>query len=87
MPSNYTMMYDVHTREKQTVILQEAENEIDKIAKLLEAGEKCNFAFNGYLFLLAPIIYPIYGIYRKTRKFYATEDCKSCGSCEKTCNK
>lgn len=69
MPSNYTMMYDVPTKEKQTLVLQEAEKKIEKIVKLLEANKKGNFAFHGYLFPLAPILYPIYGIYQKQVNF------------------
>jgi len=85
MPSNYTIMYDVPTKEDQKLVLQDAENEIEKISQLLNDGEKGNFAFHGYLFLFTPILYPIYGIYRKTKKFYVTEDCNSCGSCTEMC--
>lgn len=85
MPSNYTIMYDVPTTEEQKLVLQDAEKEIEKISKRLDAGEKGNFAFHGYLFLFTPILYPIYGIYRKTKKFNATEDCNNCGLCEEMC--
>lgn len=85
MPSNYTMMYDVPDKEKQNIVLQNAEKEIEKIAKLLETNTKGDFAFHGYFSIFKPIVYPIYGIYRKTNKFYATEDCNNCGSCEEMC--
>lgn len=85
MPNNYTIMYDVPTKEDQKLVLQDAENEIEKIVELVELGEEGNFAFHGYLFLFTPILYPIYGIYRKTKKFYATEDCDNCGSCAEMC--
>lgn len=85
MPSNYTMMYDVPTTEEQNLILQDAEKEIEKIAKLIETDKKGNFAFHGYFSIFTPIVYPIYGIYRKTKNFYATEDCNNCGLCEEMC--
>lgn len=85
MPSNYTMMYDVPTKEEQNLVLQNAEKEIKKIIETLKTGKKGNFAFHGYLSLFTPILYPIYGIYRKTKKFYATEDCNNCGSCAEMC--
>lgn len=85
MPNNYTIMYDVPTKEEQNLVLQDAENEIENVAKLVDTKEKGNFAFHGYLFPFTPILYPIYGIYRKTKKFYATEDCNNCGSCAEMC--
>jgi ferredoxin len=85
MPNNYTIMYDVPTKEEQNLVLQDAENEIENVAKFVDTKEKGNFAFHGYLFPFTPILYPIYGIYRKTKKFYATEDCNNCGSCAEMC--
>lgn len=85
MPSNYTIMYDVPTKEDQKLVLQEAEKEIEEIKNHLELGEKGNFAFHGYLFPFTSILYPIYGIYRKTKKFHATEDCNNCGLCSEMC--
>lgn len=85
MPSNYTMMYNVPTKEKQNLVLLDAEKEIKKIIETLKTNKKGNFAFHGYLFLFTPIFYPIYGLYRKTKKFYATGDCDNCGSCAEMC--
>ncbi|MDO8869377.1 MAG: hypothetical protein Q7V10_01360 [Methanobacteriaceae archaeon] len=38
MPSNYTIMYDVPTKEEQKLVLQDAEKEIEMISKRLDAG-------------------------------------------------
>lgn len=85
MPNNYNIMSDLPGKEKQNLVLQNAEKEIDKITELLKAGKEGNFAKHGYIFMFTPIVYPLYGIYRKTKKFYATDACNSCGSCAEMC--
>lgn len=86
MPSNYVIMYDVPDKEKQNLTLQDAEKQIEKIAEFLEVNKKGNFVSNrGYFAPLAPIAYKLYGPYRKTKKFYATDACTSCGLCEEIC--
>ncbi|HMK53456.1 MAG TPA: EFR1 family ferrodoxin [Methanobacteriaceae archaeon] len=85
MPNNYNIMSNLPDKEKQNIVLQNAEKEIEKIAKLLKTNTKGNFAKHGYLSIFTPIVYPIYGIYRNTKKFYATQDCNNCGSCAKMC--
>lgn len=85
MPNNYNIMSNLPDREKQNIILQNAEKEIEEITKLLKTDKKGNFAYHGYFFIFTPIVYPIYGIYRKTKNFYATEDCSNCQLCEEIC--
>ncbi len=85
MPNNYNIMSNVPDREEQNIILQNAEKEIEEIAKLLKKDKKGNFAYHGYFSIFTPIVYPIYGIYRKTKNFYATEDCSNCRLCEEIC--
>jgi len=86
MPSNYVVMYDVPNKEEQDLTLQEAEKQIEKIAELLKVNKKGNFVSNrGYIAPLTPLLYKIYGIYRKTKNFYATDACTSCGLCEEIC--
>lgn len=86
MPSNYVMMYDVPAREEQNLTLQSAEKQIDKIVGLLKVNEKGDFvSHRGYLAPMTPLLYRIYGIYRNTKKFYATDACTSCGLCEEIC--
>ena len=86
MPSNYVIMYDVPNREEQDLTLRSAEKQIKKIAELLKVNKKGDFvSHRGYLAPLTPLLYRIYGIYRKTKNFYATDACTSCGLCEELC--
>ena len=85
MPSNYVIMYDVPDNEKQNITLDSAEKQIEKIVEFLESDKKGDFVSNRGLSILTPLAYRIYGIYRKTKKFYATDACTSCGLCEEIC--
>jgi ferredoxin len=86
MPSNYVIMYDTPDKEKQDLTLREAEKQIEKIVGFLEVNKKGNFVSNrGYFALLSPVAYKLYGTYRKTKKFYVTDACTSCGLCEEIC--
>jgi Fe-S-cluster-containing hydrogenase component 2/flavodoxin len=85
MPNNYNIMSDLPDVQKQMIVLQNAENEIEEIIEALNNKTEGNFAKHGYFSLFTPIVYPIYGIYRKTQKFYATPDCHNCRLCEQMC--
>lgn len=85
MPTNYVMPHDVPSKEEQNSILQDAEKQIEKIVELLKANKKGDYVFNRGYAILTPLAYRIYGIRRKTKKFYATDACTSCGLCEKIC--
>jgi NAD-dependent dihydropyrimidine dehydrogenase PreA subunit len=85
MPSNYVMMFDVNDKQKQDSSLKSAENEIDDIVELLKDNKKGDFSNHGHLAPLTPIAYMLYGIYRKTKNFYADDKCNNCGLCEKIC--
>lgn len=85
MPNNYNIMSNLPDEEKQNLVLQNAEEKIESITKRLKANTKGNFAKHGYFSMFTPIVYPIYGLYRNTKKFYATGDCNNCGSCEEIC--
>lgn len=80
MPNNYNIMSNLSDKEKENLVLQNAEKEINNITELLKEGKEGNFAKHGYIFMFTPIVYPLYGIYRNTKKFYATDACNSCGS-------
>lgn len=86
MPSNYVMMYDAPDKEKQDITLGSAEKQIEKIAGLLKVNKKGDFVSNRGLSILTPLAYGLYGIFRKTKKFYATDACTGCGLCEEICS-
>lgn len=85
MPANYVMMYDVPDKEKQNSTFHSAENQIERIIGLLKVNTEDNFSNHGYMALLTPLLYKIYGIRRNTKNFYVTDACISCGLCEEIC--
>ena len=87
MPGNHVMWFNVPDKKKKLdLTLHRAEEQIVKIAGLLEINKKGNFVSNrGYFAPLTPLSYKMSGIFRKTRKFYATDACTRCGLCEKIC--
>jgi ferredoxin len=87
MPDNYVLVYNVLPIEKQTSVLQEAEQRLDQIMK-----EILNKNRNVYIIekgkgskILSYLIYNFYKNGRKTKKFHTTNSCISCGLCEKIC--
>ncbi len=85
MPSNYVMMHDIPDKEKQSLTLYDAEKEIERIVGVLEVNDKGDFVSDRGLAILTPVAYRLYGMFRKTKKFYVTDDCTNCGLCEKMC--
>lgn len=85
MPSNYVMMYGVPDKEKQNLTLRSAEKQIEEIVGLLKGNKEGDFVSNRGLSILTPLAYGLYGVFRKTKKFYATEACTSCGLCGEIC--
>ena len=85
MPDNYVMMFTLADEKKQSLKLQSAEKEIREIFEHLKTNEKGDFSSQGHFAPLTPLAYKLYGVYRKTKKFYATDKCTNCGLCEKIC--
>lgn len=86
MPSNYIMRYNTPNEEDQKSIFQTGEKQIEKIIKRLETSQSGDFSkHHGPLDLFTPVAYKLYGFYRKTKDFYTTDACNSCGICEEIC--
>jgi Dissimilatory sulfite reductase (desulfoviridin), alpha and beta subunits len=87
MPGNHVMWFNVPDKKKKLdLTLHRAEEQIVKIAGLLGNNKEGDFVSNrGYFAPLTPLSYKMSGIFRKTKKFYATDACTSCGLCEKIC--
>lgn len=88
MPGNYVMWYDVSDKEKQNLTLRTAEEEIKKIIGLIKDNKNGDFVSRrgpSITGILTPPSYNMSGFFRKTKKFYATDACISCGLCEKIC--
>lgn len=89
MPNNYMIAGDVDSKDIERKKLEEAQNEINKINTIIK--ERRNNVFElekGFApRLLSNIINPLFNKFGiNVNKFYSTDDCISCGLCEKVCN-
>lgn len=89
MPNNYIIMGDVDNKEVEAEKLQEAENIIDNINKIVGNKTKGIFMINkGFMpSLLTGIVNPLFNKgAADPKKFCVSDNCNSCGVCEKVCN-
>lgn len=89
MPNNYILLGDVDSKEVERRKLQNAEDEIKGINTVIKERRQNVFELKkGFTsrFLTSAAI-PVYEIFfNNVSKFYSTDDCISCGKCEKVCN-
>ena len=85
MSSNYILIHDIPNKEELNSSLILAEKEIEKVIESVKNNKKGYFADHGFASIFSFFMYKLYGLFRKTKKFYATKDCTSCGQCEKIC--
>ncbi len=90
MPNNYVSLpgFDTDPKELEQKKLDDSVVEIKRINEILaKRTEKCFECKKGsFAFLKSRIINPLFNKYQVTAKpFYATNDCISCGLCEKHC--
>lgn len=89
MPNNYVLFpgFDVDTQDVEIAKLQNASSTLEQIQSSIIRKETVFSCKEGSMpFLKSRIIYPLfvrYGIW--PQKFYATNDCISCGKCERAC--
>lgn len=84
MPDNYVVMYDPCTKKKAQKYLLHADKELDSVcAELSERKKSRGGSTQGGI--KSAFVYMLYNPFRKTKKFYADENCISCGLCEKLC--
>lgn len=87
MPENYIAMFSTPTKDEAVSIIEKAKTEMDKAIDFIKLGkpfperhvtviDKMNSGIVNDLF---------YPVFVHAKKFYATEDCISCGLCEKVC--
>ena len=86
MPMNYITLYNTPSKEDINSSLGLAEEEIEELIEGIKDNKKGYFAKNGPFSTLSFFVYKLYGMFRKTKKFYATDECISCGQCERICN-
>ncbi|MBU5676127.1 EFR1 family ferrodoxin [Alkaliphilus sp. MSJ-5] len=90
MPSNYMIMgMDVDSIEESKKKLLKADKILKEINKVIEEKQKGIFQLEkGHLpNILTSVINPLFTKFSiSTEKFYAKDNCISCGICEKVCN-
>lgn len=89
MPNNYIVMGDVDSKEVEQEKLIKAEDALQAINKIVAERRKGVFELvkGPVPFLLTSVIHPAFmkGA-SHTEGFYATDECNSCGICEKVCS-
>lgn len=90
MPNNSIIHGNVDSKEVEKRKLENTKNEIKKINTVIKARRQNVFELEKGLTskFLTNAMNPIFENFFKTNvsKFYATDDCISCGKCEKVCN-
>lgn len=84
MPDNYVVMYDPCSKEKAQKFLRHADREIARVCDDVlkrEKGRKGSCKDGAK----SAFVSILYDPFRRTKKFYATDACISCGLCEKSC--
>lgn len=85
MVDNYVVGYNIVNVEKQRIILNNAEAEIDKIMPMIEHREHREYIKKGRKAFLTPITGYAYRKTDHTKKFFTTQECNGCKQCEMTC--
>ena len=84
MPDNYVFMYDPSGKERCMEKLRAADSALDKIAAEV-AAKTCKRDSGLIGSVLSEVMYPLYNLMRRTKKFYADGNCTSCGLCASLC--
>lgn len=85
MPNNSVPWYDLQSTEEQIKVLDEAEEEMRKIAALISDGGHGIYSSGIGGRVKTGVMYPLYRHGRSTGKFYAEKTCIRCGKCARVC--
>lgn len=85
MTDNYIVMFELDDEKKAAERTNIAKAELLEIAENISAGKKGGFNSHISGKLANAVMQPMYHMLRKTKKFFADEDCVSCGKCERIC--
>lgn len=89
MPTNYIVLGDVFTQEKNTEIIEDSKLMLKNINNIITNLEKHRFNVEKGKMpkIRTSVINPLFNKFAiGTKKFYATDDCVGCKICEKVCN-
>ncbi len=85
MVDNYVVGYNLLSMEKQRIILDQAEPEIEKIIFMIIRQEEMEYIKKGMLAFATPMTGYAYRRTNHTKKFFVTPECNGCKQCEKNC--
>lgn len=84
MPENYVTMFKCPDEEKAKEIIAEAEPKIDQIAQKI--AEKIKLPdYKPHMKIMSAINPIFYSVFVKDKRFYAEDNCTSCGRCVRLC--
>lgn len=87
MPENYLAMFSTPSKDEAVKIVENAEKEIDGVIDVIKSNgdfskKRISFVDKMYSGIVNNLFYPMFV---HAKKFYATDECISCGKCEKVC--
>jgi len=85
MVDNYVVGYNIVNIDKQRIILNNAEVEIDKIMSIIERRDNMEYIKKGVIAAVTPITGYAYRKTNHTKKFRVTQECNGCKQCERSC--
>ncbi|PRR81872.1 ferredoxin [Clostridium vincentii] len=80
-------MSDIPSERKQQKLLSNSKIKVEEIIQHLKRADRGNYSTNkGFLpSIMTPLVYPMYKLSCKTKKFYVTDKCIGCSLCERIC--
>lgn len=85
MPDNYVMMYNPCDKETAEKFMNHADRDISDIIDNLNNNKKGGFNSGIKGKIMSSVMQKLYSVMRTTKQFYVTNECISCGKCEKDC--
>lgn len=85
MVDNYVVGYNIISIDKQRIILDNAEVEIDKIRSMIARRDNIEYIKKGAIAFVTPITGYAYRKTNHTKKFFVTQECNGCKQCERSC--
>ena len=85
MPDNYVLFYPIQEEDVRDALLEEAESALEDIRGAVARREPAGLPVYLKDWLKTQAMYPLYGRMRRTKKFYADDQCVGCGTCVRRC--
>ena len=85
MPDNYVVIYDPSDEKKAAERMKSAKADLFDIIDSVNANKKGGFKSGAAGSIMSAVMQTAYGMMRNTKKFYADDNCVSCGKCAENC--